>query len=73
MHLVNSATMPSLRQASAHSVHASLHSMSVSIVAASSARSRLIDWGYVSSIGRVVLVMMTSNMGRGASPAAHTR
>jgi hypothetical protein len=45
MHLVSSETMSSLRQASAQAVHAWLHAISVSMVAASLVRSRLISAG----------------------------
>src|SRR4051812_25000031 len=45
MHLVSSATELSLRQASAHCVHASLQAISASIAAASFTRSRLISAG----------------------------
>jgi len=55
MHLVRSATMSSLRHASAHAVHASAQAISASMAAASLSRSRLIDLGYAFSIVVVVI------------------
>src|SRR5918995_1462144 len=61
MHLVSSATICSLRQASAQAVHAWAQALTASMVAASLVRSRLIACGYVSSIG--IVVMATSGGG----------
>jgi hypothetical protein len=61
IHLASCAISSSLRQESAHAVHASAHALSVSIAAASFRRSRLIDLGYVSIIGIVVVDMSVSS------------